>query len=260
MVSSPTKFYLEDGFDSKQFLEQYFSDNPKTNLRADFLEFPMKNLTKTFSEGQIKGDILIDLSVGPMVHHLFSACDYFKHIIILKVRDRCIIELKRWADSQTGMFDWGHAEKLHADTEGKSENFQKKEEKVRSAAQHVMKFDLEKENIIEPMVLPKADAIISALLLDMISKEKEDYVKYLRRFSKLLKPGGHFILIGDLETTYYTVGKDKLHAMNYDEDFVRKGLDEAGFVIDRCEVKERAAVSDLTDYKHVMFIVAHKKM
>ncbi|CAJ0932748.1 unnamed protein product [Ranitomeya imitator] len=141
-----------------------------------------------------------------------------------------------------------------------SENFQKKEEKVRSAAQHVMKFDLEKENIIEPMVLPKADAIISALLLDMISKEKEDYVKYLRRFSKLLKPGGHFILIGDLETTYYTVGKDKLHAMNYDEDFVRKGLDEAGFVIDRCEVKERAAVSDLTDYKHVMFIVAHKKM
>ncbi|XP_077105825.1 nicotinamide N-methyltransferase-like [Ranitomeya variabilis] len=260
MASSPTKFYLEDDFDSKQLMEQYFSDNPKTNLSADFLEFPMKNLTKTFSEGKIKGDTLIDLSVGPMVCHLLAACDYFKNIIVLKSRDRCITELKKWADSQTGLLDWGYVAKRYVDPEGKSENFQQKEEKVRSAAQNVMKIDLEKENIIEPKVLPPADAIISAGLMDVISKEEENYIRYLKRFQKILKPGGHFIYIGAIENTYYIVGKEKFHAMNYNEDLVKKALVGEGFVVDHSEVKKRTAVSNLTDYKDVLFMVAHKQM
>ncbi|XP_077105824.1 nicotinamide N-methyltransferase-like [Ranitomeya variabilis] len=259
MASSPTKFYLEDDFDSKQFLEQYFSDNPKTNLSADFLEFPLKNLTKTFSEGKIKGDTLIDLSVGPMVCHLLAACDYFKNIIVLRSRDRCITELKKWADSQTGLLDWGHVAKRYVDPEGKSENFLKKEEKVRSAAQHVMKIDLEKENIIEPKVLPQADAIISAGLLDMISKEEEQYMKYVKRFARLLRLGGDLVIIGDLKATQFTVGKDKFHAMNYNEDLVKKALVGGGFVVDHSEVKERTAVSNLSDYKGVVFMVAHKE-
>ncbi|XP_077105831.1 indolethylamine N-methyltransferase-like [Ranitomeya variabilis] len=258
MASSPTKFYLEDDFDSKQFLEQYFSDNPKTNLSADFLEFPLNNLTKTFSEGKIKGDTLIDLSVGPMVCHLLAACDYFKNIIVLKSRDRCITELKKWADSQTGLLDWGHVAKRYVDPEGKSENFQQKEEKVRSAAQHVMKIDLEKENIIEPKVLPPADAIISAGLMDFVSRDDERYIGYLRRFSRLLTPGGQIFFIAGVDATQYTVGKDKFHAMNYNEDFVKKALVRTGFVVDHSEVKERTAVSDLSDYKGVLFMVAHK--
>ncbi|XP_077105826.1 nicotinamide N-methyltransferase-like [Ranitomeya variabilis] len=260
MASSPTKFYLEDDFDCKQLMEQYFSANPKTNLSADFLEFPLKNLTKTFSEGKIKGDTLIDLSVGPMVCHLLAACDYFKNIIVLRSRDRCITELKKWADSQTGLLDWGHVAKRYVDPEGKSENFQQKEEKVRSAAQHVMKIDLEKENIIEPKVLPPADAIISARLLDVISKDDQDFFRYLRKFEELVKPGGIIIIVGDAENTHYTVGKDKFHAMNYNEDLVKKALVETGFVVDHSEVKKRTSVSDLTDYKGVLFLVAHKQM
>ncbi|XP_073511550.1 nicotinamide N-methyltransferase-like [Phyllobates terribilis] len=170
---------------------------------------------------------------------------------MLKVRDRCIMELKRWVDSRTGAFDWGHAAKLHVDTEGKSEHFQEKEEKVRSAAQHVVKCDLKKENIIELMVLPPADCIISAWLIATI-------IGYLRKLSMLLKPGGYIILIGLLDTTYYTVGKDNLRGLSYDEDFVKKALVGEGFLVDPCEVKERTVVSDLCDYKHVIFIVAHK--
>ncbi|XP_073441180.1 nicotinamide N-methyltransferase-like [Dendrobates tinctorius] len=259
MDSKPYKFYPEDGFDPKQFLEEYLSDNPKLNLRADFLEFPIKNLTKTFKEGQIKDDILIDLSLGPMVQTLFAACDYFKHMIVLKVSDRCILELKRWADSHTGAFDWDYAAKLNVDLEGKSENFQEKLEKVRSAAQHVMKIDLEKENIIEPMVLPPADTIVSAFLLDTVSKKEDDYIKYLKKFERLLTHGGRLIILGDLKTTYYTVGKDKVHALSYDEEFAKKALVGSGFVIDHCEVKKRTAESDHTDYKGIIYIVAHKE-
>ncbi|XP_044133522.1 nicotinamide N-methyltransferase-like [Bufo gargarizans] len=207
----------------------------------------------------IKGDIVIDLSIGSMVHHLYSACEFFKYIIVLKNRDRCIMELKRWVDSRTGAFDWGHAAKRHVDIEEKSDQLQDKEEKVRSALQHVVKCNLEKENITDPIVLPLADCIISAWLLDVISRDQDDYIRYLRKFSGMLKLGGHLILIGDLDLTYFTVGGEKLHGFRYDEEFARKALEGEGFVIDSCEVKKRTSVSDLLDYTAIIFIVAHKQ-
>ncbi|XP_077105853.1 indolethylamine N-methyltransferase-like [Ranitomeya variabilis] len=258
MDSSSYKHYGVHDFDCRESLEKYFSDKPDMVFAEDSLIFPIENLIKTFTEGNIKGDILIDLSSGPMVHHLFAACEFFKHIIVLKMSDRCIMEVKRWVDSRTGAFDWSHVAKLQVDKAGKSDLLQDKEGKVRSAIQHVMKCDPEKENMMDPIVLPPADCVICFALLEYVCKNQDDYIRYLRKLSSLLKPGGHFIMIGPLEITYLSVGKDKLHAFSHDEDFARKALVGEGFVIDRCEVKKRTVVSDLTDYKGVIFIAAHK--
>ncbi|KAG9466789.1 hypothetical protein GDO78_016106 [Eleutherodactylus coqui] len=209
--------------------------------------------------GHIGGEILIDLSLGPIIHHLYAACEFFKHIIVLKTRDRCIMELKRWLDTRTGAFHWGHATQLHVDTEGNREQLQDREEKLRSAVQHVIKCDFEKENIIEPLELPLADCIISACLLDVISNDPDDYRGYLRKYSRLLKPKGHLILMGPTDATYFTVGKDKIHIFRHNEDFAKKALVAEGFVIDCCKVKETKVASDLYDSKGVMFIAGHKK-
>ncbi|XP_056400167.1 indolethylamine N-methyltransferase-like [Hyla sarda] len=253
------KIYHVHGFDSRQYLESYFSDKKDMVFGDDTLMFPLENLTKMFIEGHINGDVLLDLSAGSFVHQLYAACEFFQHIIVLKASDRCIMELKRWLNTRTGAFDWGHATKLHGEIEGNSDRFQEKEEKVRSTIPHVMKCDLEKENMTDPIVLPPADCIISAVLLDAICKNQDDYRRYLRKFSRMLKPGGHLLLLGALGTTYYTVGKEKLHAFTYDEDFARKALAGEGFVIDNCKVKKRTNVSDLMDYKAVIFIAAHKE-
>ncbi|XP_073513302.1 nicotinamide N-methyltransferase-like [Phyllobates terribilis] len=259
MDSSTYKRYHEDEFDSRQSLENYFSDKPDMVFGEDSLIFPIENLTKTFTEDHIKGDILIDLSIGSLVHHLFAACDFFKHIIVLKMRDRCIMELKRWVDERTGAFDWNHATKLHVDMGENRDQLEDKEGKVRSALQHVVKCNLEKEDMMDPIVLPPADCVITGWLLDYICKNQDDFMRYLRKFSSLLKPGGHIILLACLEMTYYTVGKHKYHAFSYDEDFARKALVAEGFIIDRCNVKKRTVVSDLTDYKAMLFIAARKQ-
>ncbi|CAJ0967702.1 unnamed protein product [Ranitomeya imitator] len=259
MDSRDYKFYRESGFDTRQFLEHYVSDSPGMVFVEDFLKFPIENLRKTFREGHIKGDILIDLSNGSLVHQLYAACDFFTHIIVLKFRDRCIMELKRWVDSRTGAFHWGHATQLHADDGEECDKLLEKEEKMRFALQHVVKCDLEKENMMDPIVLPPADCIICAWLLDTISKDQDDYMRNLKKFSSLLKPGGHIIIFGCLESTYFTVGKDKLHLLNYDEDFARKALVGEGFVIDSCEVLKRTVASDLVDHKGILFIAAHKE-
>ncbi|KAG8536978.1 hypothetical protein GDO81_025296 [Engystomops pustulosus] len=112
------RFYHVHDFDSRQYLDEYLSDKPDKTFEEDFLLFPIENVAKTLKLGHIKGDILIDLSIGSMIHHLYAACEFFNHIIVLKVRDRCILELKRWVDTRTGAFHWGHAAKLHTDMEG----------------------------------------------------------------------------------------------------------------------------------------------
>ncbi|XP_056398442.1 indolethylamine N-methyltransferase-like [Hyla sarda] len=259
MESTTHKLYHVHGFDSRQHLENYFSDKPDMAFQEDALKFPIESLTKTFSKGHIRGDVLIDLSNGSFVHHLYAACEFFQHIIVLKVSDRCIMELKRWLDTRTGAFDWGHAAKLHGEIEGRSDQFPDKEEKVRSAIPHVVKCDLDKENMTDPVLLPPADCIISVWLLDVICKNQDDYKRYLRKFSGFLNPGGHLILIGALGETFMTVGRDKIHVFTYDEDFARKALVGEGFVIDNCKVKKRTAVSDLSDYKALIFIAAHKE-
>ncbi|XP_073513293.1 indolethylamine N-methyltransferase-like [Phyllobates terribilis] len=258
MDPSTHKLYHVDGFDSRQSLETFFSDKEGMIFVEDFIIFPLENFTKTFTEGHVEADILIDLSIGSLIPHLYAACDFFKHIIVLKFRDRCIMEVKRWVDSRTGAFDWGHATNVHVEMKESSEKTQEREDKVRSSLQHVVKCDLEKVDMMEPIVLPPADCLISAVLLEFISKDKNDYMRYLRKFSGLLKPGGHFILIGLIEATYATVGKDKIHLLKYDEDFVRKALVDAGFSIDNCQIKKRTAVSDLTDYKSLIFVEARK--
>ncbi|KAM3921591.1 nicotinamide N-methyltransferase-like [Leptodactylus fuscus] len=253
------KCYHTHDHDSRKFLEDYFSDNPEMAFKENSLIFPIQNLTRVFAAGHIKGDILLDLSIGSLVHHLYSACECFKDIIVLKDKDRCILELKRWVDKRTGAFHWGHAAKLHVDLEGKSHELEDKEVKVRSAIQHVLKCNFENKNMIEPIVLPPADCIISFGLLEAISKGQDDYIRYLRKFSRLLKPGGHFILFGCLGMTYITVGKEKFHILSYDEEFARKALEGEDFIIDDCKVQKRTAVSDLTDYEGIIFIVAHKE-
>ncbi|XP_056398639.1 indolethylamine N-methyltransferase-like [Hyla sarda] len=259
MDSSSHKIYHVHGFDSRQHLEFYLSDKPDMVFGEDCLAFPIESLKKAFKEGHIKGDVLIDFSLGSLVHHLIAPSEFFNHIIVLKVKDRCIMELKRWLNTRTGAFDWGHAAKLHGEMQENSDRSVDKEEKVRSIVQHVVKCYPEMKNMTDPIVLPPADCIISFWLLDSICKDQNDYRRYLRKFSGLLKPGGHLILIGGLDITYYTVGKDKFHAFPYDEDFVRKALVGEGFVIDNCKVQKRTNVSDLVDYKAIIFIAAHKE-
>ncbi|XP_069802678.1 nicotinamide N-methyltransferase-like [Dendropsophus ebraccatus] len=219
----------------------------------------------------IKGDVLIDLSLGSMVHHLYAASDFFKHIIVLKLsraaeRIQLDARLLGRASGIPGAVSVRHTgcagneRRRRADTEnGLSDELQDKEGKVRSAVQHVVKCDLQKENMTDPIVLPPADCIISFWLLEAVSKDQEDYIRYLRKFSGLRKPGGHLILFGGLDITYYTVGKDRIRALGYNEEFVRKALAGEGFVIDNCNIKKRTNTSDLTDYKGMIFIAAHRE-
>ncbi|XP_075047541.1 nicotinamide N-methyltransferase-like [Mixophyes fleayi] len=259
MDCSSHRCYHEDKFDSRDFLDTYFSSKTEKDFADESVKFPMEALHRFFNAVQIKGEILIDITTGPVVHHLYSACEFFKKIYLLRFNEECIIELNRWLNTRTGAFEWNHATEYAANLEGNSDQCEDKDMRLKTAITKIVKCDMEKKNLTDSVVLPQADCVISATILEASSKDQDDYIRSLRKIIALLKPCGCLILVGILNATYYVNGKDRFNLFKYDENFLRNVLAGEGFIIDHCDVLRRKAVSDLTDYDSIIVIAAHRE-
>ncbi|XP_068099277.1 nicotinamide N-methyltransferase-like [Hyperolius riggenbachi] len=256
MDRSSYKLYHQHDHDSRRMLETYYSENPNMEFKEDTLTLPLEKMHKALAMGHIAGKLLIDISTGPLIHHLYTACEFFKDIILLRTNEKCILEILKWHKDRTGAFCWGHTTTHVTDLEGKSDQCEKKEMKLKSAIMHVMKFDPEADSLTDLIGVPQADCIITYGLLDMICKDQDDYKKKIGKILKLLKLGGHLILFGAINASYYTVGEHRFHMFTYDENFVKNALIAEGMTILQCEIIPRKSKSHLTDFDGTLFITA----
>ncbi|KAM5163645.1 indolethylamine N-methyltransferase-like isoform 1-T1 [Mantella aurantiaca] len=258
MDSKSYKFYHIHGMDSRDYSDLYFSGKKGMDYANDTLKFPMANLHYQFSSGRVVGKTLIDISMGSFIHHLYSASNSFQETIVLKFSEDCIMELCRWLHDRTGAYDWTHTSATAAELEGNRDQHQQKETRLKSSIKQILKYNFEQENITSPVELPLADCVINVWTLETISNNEDEYMRNLEKILKLLKPGGQLLLFSTLDAIYFTAGGKRFQAFTHDEDFMKKALSKLGLVIDYCAVQRRRNVSDLTDYKAVMFTVAHK--
>ncbi|KAM8939575.1 nicotinamide N-methyltransferase-like [Pelodytes ibericus] len=260
MDSSLGKHYHVHGFDPQQFTDTYFSPNADKDLREEAVIDSMKYMHTEAISGRVKGDLLIDISVGSGIAQLFSICDQFKEITVLEVNDRNIKDLERWINKHEDATDWTHVSEILMELHGKCDVWQEKEEALRRKMKHVLKCDFDKENLTDPITLPKADCIVTTWMLDCVSKDHAAFCSNLRKISSLLKPGGHLILFGDINVTYYMIGSEKFHILTYDEEFLRSSLEDARFKIQRYEATDRKTNSGIVDYDKIVRITAVKEI
>ncbi|XP_040182042.1 nicotinamide N-methyltransferase-like isoform X1 [Rana temporaria] len=253
------KLYHVHGFHSRNLLDTYFSSKPGMPFAHEALRYPMEKFYNAFCSGDFRGDVLIDISAGPIIQHLYAALEYFRDIILLKPTEHCILEVKKWTDSRTGAFDWSHTTTLATELAGKSDQCEEKEIGLKAAITHVVKFDINKENLTDPIGLPQADCLLFWCITEAISKDLEEFVRNFRKFSKLLKPGGRIMFYGALNCTFYMVGEEKFHMVKYNESDLRSILSNEGFVITHLEVSQRKAESDLSDFDSAVFCTAYKE-
>lgn len=136
-----------------------------------------------------------------------------------------------------------------------------KEERVRRAVTRVLKCDVLKEQPLEPAVLPPADGLISSLCLEAACPTPQACRDALRHLRTLLRPGGHLVLSGSFESTFFMVGDKRFPTLPLNEKFLREALQEAGFIIEKLEKVARATETHLdnrTDYTGLFFLVAQK--
>ncbi|XP_053311169.1 nicotinamide N-methyltransferase-like [Spea bombifrons] len=259
MDSSSLKHYHLHECDPKHFFHTYFSSKTDKRLLEEAVMNPMKYLHKRFISGHIKGDILLDISVGPSLFHLFPVCESFKEIIILELNDLCIAEFEKWINNHEEALDWSHASKFIMDLEGKSGGWQEKEALLRKKINRVVKWDITKDNPTDPVVLPKADCIICAWILDITSPDKNAYISNLRKISSLLKPGGRLVLFSDINVKHFMIGEHKFNILTYDEEFLKTALKNERYIIESFEAQERKASYDVIDHEKIAFVTALKQ-
>ncbi|KAM4641314.1 indolethylamine N-methyltransferase-like [Discoglossus pictus] len=259
MDPRPRKMYHEDEFDTNEMVDTYFSSKADKIILEEIVCIAMRQLHRELGSGRIKGNTLIDLTVGPNIFHLFTMCEFFKDITVLETNDMCIKELEKWINMSPDALDWSHASKFIAELEGNSAGWQKKEETLKQSIKQILKCNFAKANPTDPVVLPKVDCLVTAWALEMVSKDQDQYSKNLKKFSRWLKLGGHLILFGVLNASFYRVGEHKFHFATYNEDFIRKAFGDAGYVIKCFEMNERKMDIDIADHEHIVFITALKE-
>ncbi|XP_069596939.1 indolethylamine N-methyltransferase-like [Ranitomeya imitator] len=249
----------QSSFDPKSYLASFCSLG---SGRDDILTFRLRKCFETFGPGGIKGDVLVDIGTGPSIYHLLSACESFPHIIATDFTDINRQELERWLKREQGTFDWSEIVKIVCDLEGKRDNWEEKENKLRSRIHKVLKCDVTKSNPLDPAEIPLADCLITALCLETACRDTDAYFCSLKNITTLLKPGGYLVLIGVLGDSFYKVGEKTFFCLPLDEQTVRNAVTDAGYRIKDLEVyyiSDQASSAHITDTYANIFLVAQKK-
>ncbi|XP_075462697.1 indolethylamine N-methyltransferase-like [Ascaphus truei] len=261
MDSSFHKHYHDEEFDPRGYIDTYFC--AETNdMFEEALAYPVKQLFKLFSSGRVRGETLLDVTFGPAVFHLLTACDFFKEINVIEFTDANIREFEMWRNKEPGAADWSHAAKIVCELEGKSEEWEGKEDKARRAVKHIVKCDFTKDNPLEPVVLPQMDCLLCMFVLLVVSKDHQAFRSNLKKLASMLKIGGHMLLVGSCNQSYYClymIGEHKFFCLSCDEEFVREAVCDAGFIIENSEALPTKKTSNFTDYDHIMFMTARKE-
>ncbi|KAM4651560.1 nicotinamide N-methyltransferase-like [Discoglossus pictus] len=250
--------YKED-FSPKDYFNTYYAPG-KGALAGECLDFMLKKLHETFSPGGVEGDTLIDIGAGPTIYHLLSACEVFNNIITSDYLPQNIAELQKWHKKDPSAIDWTSIVKRVCEMEGNSENWKKKEDKLRRTMKQVLKCDALKRNPFEPHILPTADCLLSCFCLEAACENMESYCNTLKNVKDLIKPGGHVVILSGLNATFYNVGEKNFYPLTTTKEGIEMAFKHAGYTIDKLEVVPRLDKSTMNvcDQDSYYFVHARK--
>ncbi|XP_069804042.1 nicotinamide N-methyltransferase-like [Dendropsophus ebraccatus] len=242
-------------FDHKQFLQTFCSPAVDPSLFEELFLFPIRLSIQNIHLVKSLGGTLCSLSKGPYILYLLPFCDYFSDIIVLKTNESCVKEVERWLKKEENALDDVPEAKFISDMGFSSLNLLEKEDNLRRKVKRVMIYDPSDEN---PAVPQKVDCLIVSYTLQYISGDQESFRRNLMALTANMKTGGVLMACGTFNTHFFIVGEQKVSSFSYDESFLRKVLEEAGFTIKCLEKQRSKMLSEVAKYEEVWFVAAVK--
>ncbi|CAH1265134.1 INMT [Branchiostoma lanceolatum] len=230
-------------FQPRDYLNTYFSGFQGKDEKDDFGHWMMKGHHEIFQPGQLTGQRLLDIGTGPNIMSLLSASKYFPEITCSDYLQSCREELQQWLHDDPGAFDWSPHLQYTSALEGDSTTPEDIASRLRSAVKAVLPCDVFQPNPLAPLSLEPFDVVVSSLCLDSACKTREEYCACLGNMASLVKSGGGLILIGTLDCTIYTVGKELFYNVTVEDDFLRDSLTKFGLA--NIEIKKFASNLDV---------------
>ncbi|XP_043935004.1 nicotinamide N-methyltransferase-like [Protopterus annectens] len=252
----------QESFNSRLYLETYYSSPLGCPEEGNYLGFLLTNLFNAFSSGSVKGQKLIDIGTGPCLHQLLVACEWFEEIIVSDYTDRNRLEIEKWIRNDPDCFDWSAIGKFICEIEGNRVSWTEKQEKLRQRIKRVLKCDVTSSNPLHPVCVEPADCLMTSLCLEAASKDQETYYNAVKNISTLLKPGGSLIMNVMLNQTFFRVGDRKFSYLAFSKEFLTKVLNENDYIIQKLEILHGPdrATNTHSDYESIVFLVAQKQI
>ncbi|XP_066111565.1 phenylethanolamine N-methyltransferase [Saccopteryx bilineata] len=224
----------------------------------------LRCLAQTFATGEVSGHSLIDIGSGPTIYQLLSACAHFEDITMTDFLEVNRHELGLWLREEPGSFNWSAYSQHVCLIEGKGESWQEKELQLRAKVKRVLPIDVHQPRPLGAgsLVPLPADALVSAFCLEAVSPDLASFQRALDHITTLLRPGGHLLLIGALEESWYLAGEARLAVVPVREKEVREALVRSGYTVRDLRTYTMPAHlrTGVDDVKGVFFAWAQKKV
>ncbi|XP_035670749.1 nicotinamide N-methyltransferase-like isoform X2 [Branchiostoma floridae] len=218
-------------FGAKAYLALYYATPEGTDEEGELLTPYLKEFHEIFNSGRLKpGSRLLDVGSGPTIHQLISASRFCTEIVCAEYTENNRAEIEKWVKKDPDMHDWTPFFKFVADLEGDSSSWEARQSHLRDAIKEVITCDVTKPEPFAPRQYQEFDVITTSLSLETACPDRETYSAAVRNITRLLKPGGTFVLIGVTNQTFYTVGGYKFFTLPIDSSFMREVFEKAGFV------------------------------
>ncbi|ELT99467.1 hypothetical protein CAPTEDRAFT_108437, partial [Capitella teleta] len=187
--------------------------------------------------GQLTGKCLLDVCSGPSIHSIISASKYFRCVYLTEYSNANRKSLRQWANHEDGAVDWTSYFSYVADIEGwKPHDI---EDRVRRSIRDIVSCNLAKTQAFGFLEqLFPVDCVTSCFTLEAVASDDKSYVKLLKKLGRCLKKGGSLLLTGVLNQSSFTVGEQKFHCHEMNAEFVKKSMEDMGFVDIDMEVHE----------------------
>uniref|UniRef100_A0A4W4HGR0 Phenylethanolamine N-methyltransferase n=1 Tax=Electrophorus electricus TaxID=8005 RepID=A0A4W4HGR0_ELEEL len=195
------------GFNPAAYLQyNYTAPRADFHRRDSIVPWKLSCLHKAFTEEGLRGEVLVDVGSGPTLYQVMSACEHFDRIILSDFLEVNRNELLKWLQGGEGSLDWTPYLQHVCELEGRSPTaWREKAERLRSVVTDVLPVDVHQPHPLPPGTLPHsgADCLVSSFCLESVSPDLASFTRALGHLSRLLRRGGHLLLIGALGESFY---------------------------------------------------------
>ncbi|XP_068162177.1 phenylethanolamine N-methyltransferase-like [Antennarius striatus] len=231
-----------EGFDPATYLKNFYSPEEALLDREDSIcSWMMARLQRVFNEGDVKGDLLVDIGSGPTLYQVMSACEVFNKVILTDILDVNRNELKLWLQNEGGSkMDWTPFLKKACELEGRSPSeWTEKAARLRQVVTDVLPVDVHRPQPLALHALPPggADCLLSCFCLEAACTNVASFNRALGHIGGLLRHGGHLLFFSTLEESYYCGGPGlKIPVVSLDEAQFCDSVKRCGFTLISLEV------------------------
>ena len=176
-------------FDAQRYLTQLFSDI------TIFQDIP--TYVKLFAPFPDNGLTMLDFGGGPNVFPLIMAAEKVTRYIHSDYAKNNRDEVERWKEADSRAFSWKENITRCLKAEGKlgtDEEVASREARMRKVLETVIPCDVTVDNVVADSYVGPYDIVTCAYCLECVCTSAEAISEAIGRISKLVKPGGYFVL------------------------------------------------------------------